>query len=582
MSSKTVQPEPAQRAAMMRPTARRRTGEELLARGLVTTRQLEEALARQAAGGGRIGQILFGLTRNERVEIGQVVAEHLGTGWVRPERLEMAPEVLECIPARLAGHYQIVPVSLEGETLTIATAEPQDEERAGEIELLVGRRVRRLFALPIHIEEAIKKHYGVGAETIEKMSLEGQEDLVLDEVDQHSIDENAGEASIIRFVNQIITEAYKLTATDIHFEPEENAFRIRYRVDGLLEEIPIPPQLKKFQATIISRIKVMARLDIAEQRLPQDGRIQVRMAGEAFDLRVSVLPTPLGEAINLRLLRRTSVRIGLEELGYSAENMQLLERAARLPNGIILMTGPTGSGKTTTLYALLERINTAERKIITVEDPIEYHLPGMIQMQVHESVGFTFARALRSILRHDPDVALVGEIRDAETAEIAIRMAMTGHMVLSTLHTNDAASTIARLLDMGQEPYLLASTILCVVAQRLIRLICPHCRAPHQPEAALVGPFRQLGLAMPERFYRGTGCERCRKSGYLGRTSIHEVFPIDEDFRELIMARAPASRFRDLVRRRGLKTLGEDGWGRVVAGQTTVDEVLRVTQVMDL
>ena len=570
-------PEPDQPAGQQR----RLTGKELLVRGLITEQQLEDALAHQAAQGGRIGEILFGMTRQECTAIGEIVAAGLGLGWTRPDAVEIPAQVLELVPARIAIHYGVIPIALAGDAIRLATAEPQNLERLDEIELLAGRPIIPVFALTAHIQEAIKKLYGVGADTIEKMQQAGGGDLVIEDEDQHSIDEDSGEASIIRFVNQIISEAHRLSATDIHFEPGEDSFRIRYRIDGLLEDIPIPPHLKKFQATIISRLKVMARLDIAEQRLPQDGRIQVKIAGESFDLRVSVLPTPVGEAIDLRLLRRSRIHLGLSELGYTDDALVLLEEAGREPNGIILVTGPTGSGKTTTLYALLSRINTAERKIITIEDPIEYHLPGMIQMQVHEEIGFTFARALRSILRHDPDIILVGEIRDSETSEIAIRMAMTGHLVLSTLHTNDASSTIARLIDMGQEPFLLASSILCVVAQRLIRRLCPHCLEPYSPEPAALTPLKALGRALPQHLYRGRGCERCRRSGFLGRTVIDEIFPIDENFRELIMQRSPASKFLELARRKGIKTLNENGWERVLAHQTTIEEVLRITKAME-
>jgi len=585
MSGEVTQPPESAGIAAPHPNGMARqpqlTGESLLLRGVISHEQLEEALAYQKNHGGRIGEILFGFTGAERMEICEVVAKSLGVEWVRADRTEIPDEALECVPARLAAHYCLIPLALDGDALRVATAEPQDLERLDEIELLVNHRLVPVFAMTVHINQAIKKNYGVGAETIEHMDSLDADSLVLDDDREHALDEVSGDASIIRFVNQVIVDGHRLAATDIHFEPEEDAFRIRYRVDGLLEEVAVPAHIKRFQAAILSRIKVMARLNIAEQRVPQDGRIQVRLGDETFDLRVSVLPTPLGEAVDLRLLHRANVRLDLQELGYSAENLRKLNSAASRPNGIILVTGPTGSGKTTTLYALLQKINTVDRKTITIEDPIEYQLPGMIQMQVHEQIGFTFARALRSILRHDPDIVLVGEIRDPETAEIAIRMAMTGHLVLSTLHTNDAASTIARLIDMGQEPYLLASTILCVVAQRLIRKLCSHCRAPYDPDPVTLEPFRQLGLRMPDRFFIGQGCERCRKSGYLGRTGIHEAYPIDEDFREIIMLRSPASKFRELARRKGIPFMHEDGWLRVLAGETTLDEILRVTQAVE-
>jgi type II secretory ATPase GspE/PulE/Tfp pilus assembly ATPase PilB-like protein len=556
------------------------TGEYLISRGIITPAELEKALDLQSVHGGRIGELLCHLLGKD-TEIGTAVAGNLGVGYVRPDKGEIASDVLSCVPVNLACHYSIVPVGFAEESLVIATNRPQDIEFLDELELLLRRTVKPCLAMDAYIQDAVKKLYGVGADTINRMQSSGEDTVAVEDTDHHAIDDKDSDASIIRFVNQIILEGYRLHATDIHFEPQKDTFRIRYRVDGLLEEIPVPPQLKRFQSSITSRIKIMARLDIAEQRLAQDGRIQVKIGGESFDLRVSVLPSPLGEAVNLRLLRRSNIQLSLADLGYSIPNLQTLEAASRRPNGIILVTGPTGSGKTTSLYALLSQMNTPELNILTIEDPIEYHLGGILQMQVHEEVGFTFANALRSILRHDPDVVLVGEMRDPESAEIAIRMAMTGHLVLSTLHTNDAASTIARLIDMGEEPYLLASTIICVAAQRLIRLICPHCKTSYTPESSVLEPFRQMGLNVPDRFHHGVGCENCRHSGYLGRTGIHEIIPIDDAFREVIMQRAPASKFRDLARQKGIALMREDGWERVLAGKTTLDEILRVTQAVE-
>jgi general secretion pathway protein E len=570
------------REGMRAAEATPRTGDILLAQGLITPDQLKESLAHQDGHGGRIAEILCGLSNTDVTKIGQVVAEILGVAWSRPDQAAISSQVLERIPMGVVSHYCVMPIGIENNAVYVATSSPQDVETLAELELLIKKPIVPILAMPMHIREGIKKHYGVGADTINEMRSLDVQDIILEDTGHHSLDDDAEDASIIRFVNQVIGDAHRLEATDIHLEPQEDSFRIRYRVDGLLEEIPVPRQLKQYQSAITSRIKVMARLDIAEQRLPQDGRIPLKMGGgEVFDLRVSVLPTPLGEGIDLRLLRRTSVHMSLEELGYAQSNLKQLHEAASRPNGIILITGPTGSGKTTSLYALLEKINTPDRKIITIEDPIEYNMPGMLQLQVHDDIGFSFASALRSILRHDPDIVLVGEIRDQETAEIALRMAMTGHLVLSTLHTNDAASTIARLIDMGQEPYLLASTINCVVAQRLIRLICPHCKTPTKPDDAILEPFKQMGLAMPDQFHKGQGCELCRKSGYLGRTGIHEVFPIDDDFGEHILARSPASKFRHLAMDKGIKQMREDGWERMLAGQTTIDEILRVTQALE-
>jgi type II secretory ATPase GspE/PulE/Tfp pilus assembly ATPase PilB-like protein len=559
-------------------------GQELLRQGHIKNKQLADALALQESQGGTLAEVLCSLIPGDPSPICQAIAEIIGIPgrWVRPDRIEILPEILSKVSPSLATHYGVIPVNMENGVLHLATARPQDIEALDEIELITKCRIMPYLALSEHIQDGIKKHYGVGADTLALMHSNTDKTLVIEDSDQHVIDDDSGDVSIIRFVNQIISEAHKLNATDIHFEPERQSFRIRYRIDGLLEEITVPPQIKEYQSAVTSRIKVMAHLDIAEQRLPQDGRILIKIGNESFDLRVSVLPTPLGEAIDLRLLRRTNVHLSLEELGYASHNLYELERAATQPNGIILITGPTGSGKTTSLYALLERVNTVEKKIITIEDPIEYHMTGMIQMQVHEEIGFTFASALRSILRHDPDIVLVGEIRDSETANIAIRMAMTGHLVFSTLHTNDAASSIARLIDMGEEPYLLATTINCVVAQRLIRLLCPVCKTAFTPDPVTLQPFVESKFEMPEIFYQPKGCENCRRSGYRGRNGIHEILSIDEDFRKLIMQRSPAAEFRRCAVNKGIHLMRHDCWDRLLRGVTSLEEVIRVTRDIEI
>lgn len=558
------------------------TGKQLRELEIISDAELQAGVAAQQISPHlRIGEILFEQTGSSRFRICEEVAGMLGVEWVRPDKVEIAPEALESFSAQLATHYNVIPIALEGDTLTLATASPQDMEQLDEIEMLCEKSIRPVLAMKAHLAEAIKRRYGLGAETIERMSKQDGEELQLEDLSHHALDDTSTDASIIRFVNQIILDAYRLNATDIHFEPEEESFRIRYRIDGMLEEITVPPAIKRYQSAIVSRIKVMSRLNISEQRLPQDGRIQVKHKGEAFDMRVSVLPTPLGEAVDLRLLRRTNIHLTLDQLGYTHENLRLLETAALSPYGIILVTGPTGSGKTTSLYALLRTLNTKDKKIITTEDPIEYRLPGTLQMQVHEEIGFTFARALRSILRHDPDIILVGEIRDNETAEIAIRMSMTGHLVLSTLHTNDSASTLGRLIDMDQEPYLLASTIIQIVAQRLIRVNCTECMQSYIPDDGVLLAFQQLQLAQPEQFLHGVGCERCRNTGFGGRSGIHEIMPMDDEFRQLTLEHAPASAFRALSRKKKLPLMQEDGWARVCQGRTTPEELMRVTQIIE-
>ncbi|MEQ8819168.1 MAG: GspE/PulE family protein [Sumerlaeia bacterium] len=563
-------------------------GERLAKAGAVAQEAILRGLAQQeserlATGSQRpLGEIVFEITGSSRPEIGMIVAEAIGFPWCRPEKETVGEAARDLLPPRMALHYIAVPLAFDSDrrVLTLAMARPQDRTQRDEIEMLLGDsiRIEPRFSFPAYIKEAINKTYGVGAESIDRMtreiSLAGEED---EDALAHGAD-NSEDAAIIRFVNQIIRDGYRLRATDIHFEPGEESFTIRYRLDGLLEEIKVPPALRRFRAAITSRIKVMAQLNIADQRLPQDGRIPFRVGHDKFDLRVSVLPTPLGEAINLRLLRRDTVTFGLADLGFEEESLEALVRASSNPNGMILITGPTGSGKTTTLYSLLQNVSKPTVKTITVEDPVEYRLPGIIQLQVHEEIGFTFARALRSILRHDPDVVLVGEIRDTETADIAVRMSMTGHLVFSTLHTNDAVATVARLLDMDQEPFILASTLTCVLAQRLVRLLCPECRRVHPvPEAtqALLGPEH---FGPGAAFSISEGCEACRHTGYRGRSVIYELLEVNDAIRRRIMERAPADDFRADLRARGIPSLRDNGVALARRGMTSLDEVLRVTQ----
>jgi type II secretory ATPase GspE/PulE/Tfp pilus assembly ATPase PilB-like protein len=386
------------------------------------------------------------------------------------------------------------------------------------------------------------------------------------------------EASVVKFVNQVIGEAVKERSTDIHLEPMENDLRIRYRVDGVLHQTPVPPQLKRFQAAIISRIKVMANMDIAERRLPQDGRINVRSGGGEIDVRVSTIPTAYGESVSLRLLMRTSLHIGLEKLGLDATDERTVKKLVELPHGIILVTGPTGCGKSTSLYAFLSTINSIDQRIITIEDPIEYELPGVNQMQVKPDIGLTFAGGLRHILRQDPDVIMVGEVRDLETAEIAIRAALTGHLVFSTLHTNDAAGAITRLIDMGIEPFLVSSSLEAIIAQRLVRTVCPTCKEEYRPDVEML---RNVGFPedkLATKFYRGRGCDECRFTGYRGRMGIFEILIMNEAMRPLVIERTSSSTLKQAACAKGMRTLREDGWAKVCAGISTVEEVARVTQ----
>ncbi|MBI3291693.1 MAG: type II/IV secretion system protein [Elusimicrobia bacterium] len=449
--------------------------------------------------------------------------------------------------------YRIAPVRIEEGTLVVASEKPYQGVELDELRQVVGLPLRIVLASEQEIQQLIRQHYGIGAETVEAM-LQAEETVPLASSlteAAEDLDAIGGEASVIRVVNQLLSEAVKERATDIHLEPFERSMAVRYRIDGVLYDLPVPPRLYQFYPALLSRIKVMANLNVAEHRLPQDGRAKVRVQGRQIDLRISILPTPEGETAMIRLLN-TNILLGLEQLGLLPDHQAVLERLLTRPHGILLVTGPTGSGKTTTLYASLVKLNDRMKKILTIEDPIEYRLPGVTQMQVHPKIDFTFARALRSMLRHDPDVMMVGEIRDLETAEIAIRTALTGHLVFSTLHTNDAAGSVSRLLDMGVESYLVSSSLECAVAQRLVRLLCPQCK--------------------------GTRCSACRQTGYQGRTAIFEFMVLGEEIRRLIVNRVPANQIKALARKQGMRTLREDGMLKVKQGLTTEAEVMRVTQ----
>jgi general secretion pathway protein E/type IV pilus assembly protein PilB len=453
-----------------------------------------------------------------------------------------------------------------------------DTAGVDQLRLACGREIRLVLTPVAEIDRWIKHVLGVGADTLQSLSAEPEAVQVLDEeADELDLSAAAQDASIIKFVNQLLAEAIELRATDVHVEPFEDQLRVRYRVDGMLQEANIPPQVRRFHAAIISRLKILSHLDIAEKRLPQDGRIKLRVSGREIDLRVSVIPMLHGEAMVLRILDRGDALLGLEHLGMSRRDRAHFERILQMPHGLVLVTGPTGSGKTTTLYAALSAINDIERKIITIEDPIEYHLRGINQIQVNLKAGLTFATGLRAILRHDPDVVLIGEIRDRETAEIAVQASLTGHLVFSTLHTNDAPSAATRLIDMGIEPYLVSSSVEAVAAQRLVRLICPQCRQVVEGKDLAV--LRdEWGARVPEVLYRGAGCRACLGTGYKGRTGIFEFMPITEELRALINERAPSGAIRRTAMRQGMNNLRGDGWRLVMEGRTTVEEVLRVTK----
>ncbi len=508
----------------------------------------------------------------------QQLATALGWPFLDLTKLAVPPEARDKIPTKVAFQYSVLPTQFEGGRLQVVVSNPYDAAMLNAVRFNARGPVQFALATKAEIEKSLKKYYGVGAETLDEMAKEEPLDLLVGE--DKEITEGDQEASVIKFVNQVIWEAYKDRATDIHFEPAEDELRIRYRIDGILHQTPMPPTLKRYQASLISRIKVMSGMNISEKRLPQDGRINVRIKGEEIDIRVSTVPTVYGESVSLRLLTRGKIFLSLDKLGFS----QLEENAIRdiiiKPHGIFLVTGPTGSGKSTSLYAFLSTINSVHKRIITIEEPVEYELKGINQIAVRSDIGLTFAMGLRHILRQDPNVIMVGEIRDLETAEIAIRAALTGHLVFSTLHTNDAPSAFTRLIDMGIEPFLVASSVEAVMAQRLVRNICPNCMVEQKVESDYL---QQIGFPAADiataKFWRGTGCESCRQLGYQGRQGIYELLILNEAIRPLILNRAPASTIAQKAIEQGMRTLRTDGWNKVKTAKTTIEEVLRVTQI---
>ena len=490
-------------------------------------------------------------------------------------------ELLSRFPIRLLLQHRLLPLKEEDGVVVVATSRIFDTSGLDELRMASGLEVRPALAPAAEIDRAAKRLLGVGADTLQSMGVNEDDITVIEQsdgdLDLTSATAAAQDASIIKFVNQVMQEALELRATDVHVEPFEKQLRVRYRVDGVLQEANIPPQVRRFHAAIVSRIKILSHLDIAEKRLPQDGRIRLKVSGREIDLRVSVIPMIHGEAVVLRILDRGDALLGLEHLGMSKRDRAAWERVIQLPHGIILVTGPTGSGKTTSLYAALSRINTTDLKIVTIEDPVEYQLRGINQIQVNTKSGLTFGAGLRSILRHDPDVILIGEIRDKETAEIAVQSSLTGHLVFSTLHTNDAPGAVTRLIDMGIEPYLVASSLEMVAAQRLVRLICKQCKepAPQQDREAMLAE----GMAqVPEVVYRGRGCRQCMGTGYKGRQGVFELMPVTEEIRTLTLEQASSGKIREAAVRQGMNSLREDGWRLVRDGRTTVEEVMRVTK----
>ncbi|MBF0122852.1 MAG: Flp pilus assembly complex ATPase component TadA [Candidatus Omnitrophica bacterium] len=518
-------------------------------------------------------------------QIVKALSQQLHLEAVNLKTLVIDKAVVERVPVKIASYYQFMPVSLEGQKLTVAVYEPLEIHSQDDIRAYLGFETRFVITTPLDIEEALKKYYGLASDTIDQILTKDPQKRGHYDRSSNSpiedIERQSEDPSVTKLVNQIILEAYQKRATDIHIEPYRNKVRFRYRIDGVLIDANLPPEAKHFLAAILSRIKIMANLIITEKRLPQDGSAVVRTKDQTLDLRVSTIPTPHGESMVIRILPTTTTLLNLEKLGFNTDNAKKFRDLIRSPHGVLFVTGPTGSGKTTTLYACLNEINDPTRKIITIENPIEYEMEGITQIQVNPNIAFDFATGLRSVLRHDPDILMVGEVRDRETADIAIRTALTGHLVFSTLHTNDAASAVTRLVDMGVEPYLVASSVRAFVAQRLVRVICSHCKEEDSETLLDVRHeiAQSLGFASSQeiKIFKGRGCDHCNGTGYYGRTAIYEILDVNEDVRAVILEKPRAEEIKRIAVAHGMRTLRQDGWVNVVNGITTPAEVLNVT-----
>ncbi len=537
----------------------------LLESGLINRAQVEEA--REKAGGGNVSEALVQMALVSHEDISRTLAANSGMEFVSLAQITVPPNITGILTPIDARRYQAIPIAERDDALTIAIADPMAFETFDSLSFLLKRQVEFVCTTPEQLEQALNQYYGpADGETAPGEGF----DLGTD-------DTGEGDAPIIKMVTTLLLEAYKIRASDIHLEPLERSFRVRFRIDGVLQEMPSPP--KKLQAAIISRLKIMTgTMSIAEKRLPQDGRIQVKIGKNSIDLRVSTIPTVHGESVVMRILDKSSLVLGLPDLGFLSDDQQKFEQLITLPDGIVLVTGPTGSGKTTTLYACLNVINKPDRKLITVEDPVEYQMSGINQVQVNAEIGMTFPAALRSMLRQAPNIIMIGEIRDAETASIAINAALTGHLVLSTLHTNDAPSAIPRLIDIGVQPFLVSSSVRATMAQRLVRKLCPKCKAPSELTEY---EMQTLGLEASQMssasIMKAVGCDACRGRGYKGRMGIFEIFTIDDEVRHMINNNASTIALRQRARELGMRTLREDGVRKILAGLTTADEVITST-----
>jgi general secretion pathway protein E/type IV pilus assembly protein PilB len=553
-------------------------GRLLLQRGLVTQEQME--FARSKANGKRVDQILVEIGAVKEEDALRALAEELDMDFVDLSSFQVDTELISRFPINAIFRHEVLPLQRVNGRVRVATSDPFDLEPLDELGSLSGYRVDPVLACRQEIVDLIKTSLGVGGDTINELVAQRSEDGVelLEELPSElgELAEEAQAASVIRLVNELLIEALEQRASDVHLEPGEYGLTIRYRIDGMLRVQPVPPQINHFASAIVTRLKIMSRLNIAEKRLPQDGRIKLRVSGRDVDVRVSIIPMIHGEGVVLRLLDKGRMVFDLKSVGMPPEIERPFHELISLPHGIVLVTGPTGSGKTTTLYSALNEIKSPETKIVTVEDPVEYHMDGISQIQVHSKIGLTFAHGLRSILRHDPDVVLIGEIRDGETATSAIQASLTGHLVFSTLHTNDAPGAFTRLIDMGVEPYLVASTVEGVIAQRLVRQLCAQCKEPYRPNKDDL-PF-DLADDPVERLWRAVGCRNCRDVGYTNRTGVFELLLNDPPVRKLCVERASAGEIRDYALHHGMITLRQSAWQKAKAGITSLDEVLRITR----
>lgn len=550
--------------------------EILVKRGLMSAQGLQDAAALQKSEGLRLDRAIIQLGLLTEKQLLDVMSEQLHLPLVDLENITIEPEVIRSLPSKIVFRKRLVPISREDGVLRVATCDAFDLYALDDVRLMTGAEVQPVLATREAIEKAIKAHYGLGGDTLDEMVGEDAGPAAGGEAADDLLD-MAQEASVIKLVNEIILEAVNERASDIHVEPYETRLSIRYRIDGVLQEASVPPQIHRFQAAIISRIKILANLNIAERRVPQDGRIKFHVGGRQIDVRVSVIPMLFGEGVVMRLLDKANVLFTLQEIGMDEETHTLFKGLVDRPHGIILVTGPTGSGKTTTLYSALNAIVGPELKVLTVEDPVEYHLHGVNQIPVDSNVGMTFERGLRAILRHDPDVVMIGEIRDLETARAATQASLTGHLVLSTLHTNDSASAALRLIDMGVEPYLVSSTLIGSMAQRLVRKICSKCKTPFAPVREKL-PKDFVPGDLPE-LWSGVGCPNCRGIGYRGRCGLYELLVMNDELGSMIIDRAPLHAIIAAGRKNGLRLLREDGWIKVRKGITTIEEVLNCTAV---